>query len=700
MDHVIADGNIHKFQLDPKDTKKSGWYVCHQNHTRGGDLFYLMVCHDWRSGGQPKKFHTIKGRLSQEDKDFIQKQTDKAIKKNDDEKKKEQEKAAIAAEEKWNGLELDGSSEYLIKKQISQCPGLGIRYDNFSKDIYVPVRDPKGKLTSLQKIQRDGSKRFFPGGRVAGCFHILGDPDKNEIIYICEGFATAASVFYATGVATVCAFDSGKLPRCAKEIWSLYQNKKIIICGDDDTKGEKNTGRLAAEEAAKKSFGRSVFPDFFSQDGDPSDFNDLHCRQGIEEVVAQLQPMSLIEVNEPMSMEQIMHTKFPDEVEKNGRRKGTWENFRELIRRVGITVKYNLISKKESIVVPGDVGTIDNQANSSQAHILSWCERCEIPTGNVGIYITRLADKNPYNPVATWIDSEPWDGQSRLEDLYETIQSKNEPLKKLLMRKWLISAVAAAYRPDGVSAAGVLVLQGKQNIGKTNWTKHLAPAELDVIKDGAILRPDDKDSVFGVISKWIVELGELDATFRKSDMAQLKAFLTQDKDSIRRPYARTESYYARRTVFVASVNETQFLNDPTGNRRFWTIECESIDHSHCVNMQQLWAEVKTLYDAGETWYLTPVENEMLSEHNSSFETMDPIEEMIESAFAWNSPKASWRKLTAAEVAQQLGITIPTNKQTRDVGTALRKRGIDPKKNHGIWRFEIPLKRESILAGEA
>src|SRR5690606_39387898 len=148
-------------------------------------------------------------------------------------------------------------------------------------------------------------------------------------------------------------------------------------------------------------------------------------------------------------------------------------------------------------------------------------------------------------------------------------------------------------------AEGVLVFQGPQNLGKTSWLKSLAPRELRLIKDGMMLRPDDKDSVKQVCSFWLVELGELDSTFRRADIAQLKAFITQDTDVLRRPYARRESTYARRTVFFGSVNPREFLHDETGNRRYWTIECESINSRHGLDMQQVWAEVLELWRAGE-----------------------------------------------------------------------------------------------------
>lgn len=319
-----------------------------------------------------------------------------------------------------------------------------------------------------------------------------------------------------------------------------------------------------------------------------------------------------------------------------------------------------------------------------------------MPTGKIGDYLTYLADSNLYNPVAEWIMSKPWDGQSRLRDLYDTVTVEGDQaqqMKEAFMRRWLISAVAAAFEPDGVSARGVLVFQGEQYLGKTQWFKSLAPPELGVVQDGMLLRPDDKDNVKQVVSHWLVELGELDATFRKSDIAQLKAFIPRKRDILRRAYARKESEFARRTVFFASVNPTEFLHDPTGNSRYWTIACKSIDHQHGINMQQLWAEVLELYRAGETWLLEQEEFEGLNEQNKGFEVIDPIEEVIETGLEWSDPVGMWRWASATDVLRELGFERPSVSDSTKAALFLRARNGGASKRTGKSRLlRVPLKR--------
>ena len=368
---------------------------------------------------------------------------------------------------------------------------------------------------------------------------------------------------------------------------------------------------------------------------------------------------------------------------------------------MGVVVRYNVIRKDIELIIPGSRFSVDNRANASLAWLASACTRFGVPNGPLGDFLCYMADQNLYNPVATWITSKPWDGVTRLNALYNTIKAEGEDedyriwdIKAAMMRRWMISACAAAFNPEGVSAHGVLVLQGNQYLGKTKWFKGLVPAHLGVIQDGLMLRPDDRDSVKQVVSYWLVELGELDATFRKSDIAQLKSFLTRDRDVLRRAYAKMESEYARRTVFFASVNPRQFLHDPTGNRRYWTISCEEINHDHDLDMQQVWAEVyETLYAKGETWYLTPDEMTALNDQNKDHEVLDPIRERILTRLNWDEPQSMWRWMTATDVMTEVGFDRPTRADVTQTGQILTElNGGQRRKSNGKHLSLVPMRR--------
>jgi len=184
---------------------------------------------------------------------------------------------------------------------------------------------------------------------------------------------------------------------------------------------------------------------------------------------------------------------------------------------------------------------------------------------------------------------------------------------------------------------GVLTLQGAQGIGKTRWVTSLVPDPLlreMVIKVDHHLDGSNKDSILGAVTHWIVEIGELDSSFRK-DVARLKGFLTSDHDKVRRPYARTESEYPRRTVFYASVNQTDFLVDTTGNSRWWTIPVTKVDYEHQIDMQQLFAQLAEDLKNGAQWWLTREEEDLLEHYNAQHRIASFIRESILEAIDLN-----------------------------------------------------------------
>lgn len=369
----------------------------------------------------------------------------------------------------------------------------------------------------------------------------------------------------------------------------------------------------------------------------------------------------------------------------------TLENFRALVERLEWTIRYNVIKKAIEILIPGESFTRDNRDNAALACMLSECEKVRMPTKHVAQYLIRVADENQYNPVATWIMSRAWDGVSRLSSFYDTVQSTS-PMKEKLMRKWGIQAVAAAFSPDGIAAQGILTFVGPQNIGKTTWFRKLVPEELglDVVLTGHTLDLKSKDSIFIGLTYWIVELGELDATFKKSEVSAMKAFITQPQDKLRRPYAAVESNFGRRTVFGGSVNGEEFLADPTGNRRYLTIPVDSFAFDHALDMQQVWAEFYSLWQGGEAFFLSMNEVSELNDHNEQFTIIDPLGERIAASFGWGDHVAMWKWATVTEILMKVGVREPTKGQTIAASAVLKKlNGNQRKKSNGRVVFAIP-----------
>lgn len=384
---------------------------------------------------------------------------------------------------------------------------------------------------------------------------------------------------------------------------------------------------------------------------------------------------------------------FPHMGDK-GQPLNTVENLAYLLDQYGITARYNIIRKNVEVNIPGRNYSADNRANASLAELTSMCARNRMPQSMLADYVKLIADANAFNPVADWITSKPWDGVSRLQQLCDTVKAKSDQaLKDALMRRWLLSVVAALFMPHGFESHGALVFTGPQGTGKTTWFRRLMPSELGAVLTGAMVDPAQKDTITNAIGHCIVELGELDATFRKADIARLKAFITQPIDKLRRPYDRIESEYQRRTVFCASVNDDRYLVDDTGNRRWWTVPVVSINYLHDIDMQQLWAEVLELHRQGEQHWLTADENEALGKLNEEHENVDPVEEMILAAFDWEAlPPAGFKPMTASDVLMLIGFDKPNKAQATHASKVLKRlTGKDPLRTAKGRFFSMPPK---------
>ena len=405
------------------------------------------------------------------------------------------------------------------------------------------------------------------------------------------------------------------------------------------------------------------------------------------------------EAPKPIRPQKLERTQFPDPASGQGGPPATIENVDCLREQHGIVVRYNVIKKKTEIIIPGVEGATDNYDNNAITHLCSLAARHGMATGPIPAIIETIADRNPYNPVADWIRSEPWDGDDRLDAICATLVTLEEfplDLKRTLIVKWQLSCVAAALMLRGFYSRGVLTLQGPQSIGKTSWCRSLIP--LLWLRDLALkldhhLDGNNKDSILGAITHWIVEIGELDSSFKR-DIARLKGFLTNDKDKIRRPYARVEAEYGRRTAFLATVNQSDYLVDSTGNSRWWTIPVVEIDYNHEIDMQQVWAQLAVRFEAGDQWWLTPEEELQLAEWNSRHRSFSMVEDVLSEVVDWDEVRSgTGKQLTATDLLICAGMERPTNPQAKECAAILRERLGEPKRINGRMKWRVPLRPE-------
>lgn len=385
----------------------------------------------------------------------------------------------------------------------------------------------------------------------------------------------------------------------------------------------------------------------------------------------------------------------------------TIENLEHMLRCYGIGLRYNEMTHLREVDIPQFEASEDNRDERAMNLVHNLCVINGMAFGvdHLSGAVSTIAERNCYHPVKQWIESKVWDGHSRLEALCDTLAVRDPGMaayRNRIMKRWLVSGAAALYSKDWSHKYELaLTLQGLQGKGKSFWFLSLLPTELRAVKDNMELDPRDKDDVFRLAGHFIVELGELDTTFSKTTLGRLKGFMSQTSDKLRRPYARCDSVMKRRTIIGSSVNKPDFLLDDTGNRRWLTLPCISAKWQHGIDMQQLWAEMKVLFEQGEQWWLTDEERAEVDHVNERFEATIPVVEMLQDAFEFlrpgeqddlpgmERPKVEDRKalrITATQVAALFGLA-KDRKTVSEAGAALRKlTGAESVKSNGqmVW----------------
>ncbi len=331
-------------------------------------------------------------------------------------------------------------------------------------------------------------------------------------------------------------------------------------------------------------------------------------------------------------------------------------------------------------------------------------------------YITQYATRHKYNPVLELIQATKWDGIDRVGQIYEIFKipadTEEGLYSRIYIQKWLMQGICGLFNDieNPFSLDIILIFQGKQGIGKTRFFEMLA-LKSAYFGEGICLDPRDKDSIIQATSKWISELGELGSTMRK-DMDSVKAFLTKSTDEYRTPYGRASLHYPRMTSFVGTVNDSKFLIDETGNRRFVTIPLAPdlvIDYETQIkpfNALQLWAQVLTVVEeqcklTGRTkascFRLTEHEKQVLEKRNAEFtkplkgemEVLDILEEqqMPEKGYTCTT-----KEMTVLQFIQLHNLKYDANV----IGKVLKKYGYESKRkrmNGEMTRvIELPFKQ--------
>lgn len=494
---INADGFVHKFSGRGECHEKTEWYIA--SYELDTDSCFRLTCtynsHHSSLKRDENYVFTSKNKNNplEEERGELDIMQDRVAKMQREraanalaQNKQKTSNAAIEAQGAFSRAKTSGTSSYLIRKKIRECGVIRFEKDTLTEEdiLLVPLRDAVGNITTLQRIYPtkrelfgDGKKidkKFDSGGKKKGCFHTIGELKDGIQVNIVEGFATGASVYEATKVTTVIAFDAGNINPVISNLKQKYSNLDICICGDDDwhlvQKGSKNEGKEKAMQAARKHNSKVTFPKFhgkkFDDVGAPlTDFNDLHVHLGIEEVQKQIIEVKNNEIQKTIE-EQVV-----EELNKKHAVVHLDRTFilTEKLHPVSSVTDFILESKRsfkdfyENQNIKGSNGTIINKANI-------WLKDAKRRQYENIIFDPSSKGCNPlfYN-IWKGFRCEPVKGDCSLywKHLEENICSGNHEHYRYL-RKWL--AYIFQY-PDKIHTA--IVLLGTQGVGKNSFVEPL-----------------------------------------------------------------------------------------------------------------------------------------------------------------------------------------------------------------------------------
>ncbi|MDE5582678.1 MAG: hypothetical protein K2J08_03090 [Ruminococcus sp.] len=522
-------------------------------------------------------------------------------------------------------------------------------YQNMNRDkiaVKNIYRKPDDSKTAIWYRYEGNSLVKGLNGLKMPLYHVYNLADNTKPVFIVEGEKDVETMEQLGFIATTSPNGAGA--KWKSDYTSFFSGFDVIILADNDEVGLKSATNIA-ENIIQTARSVKLVPsqalyEPLQPKGDISDIVDcigsVKATQLIENV---LNGNEYIFTSKPSSE--------PQQVKTSTKKQQiiTYELFAEFLEKQGYSIRYNQITHNFEFFGFDENESKEHLAENVPTILYDQLKLIYTHATKQIImdYITRYATRNKYNPILNAIKAVKWDEKDHVTQIYDIFKIPTDTEEGIYSRififKWLKQCVCGLFNDieNPFSLDIILIFQGPQGIGKTRFFEMLA-LNSNFFGEGICLDPRDKDSIMQATSKWISELGELGSTMRK-DMDSVKAFLTKSTDEYRTPYGKASLHYPRMTSFVGTVNDTEFLIDQTGNRRFVTIPLAPdlvIDYNTQIkpfDALQLWSQIYNIVkdeDKSSCFRLNEDEKRFLEKRNSAFvkpmkgecEVLDILEE--------------------------------------------------------------------------
>ena len=366
-----------------------------------------------------------------------------------------------------------------------------------------------------------------------------------------------------------------------------------------------------------------------------------------------------------------------------------------------ISLRFNEITSRVEYEIPAD-NTDAHRFMPVNDRIVNslWSQMSTITRVNIqDMYRVIESDYVPvFNPFKAYLNnlcqSVKFVGdRDYIQELAQTVRVKGGEQEQMLwhlyLKKWLVGMVASWISDDVVNNV-ILVLIGEQGAYKTTWFNYLLPPPLKqyfYTKTNA--NRMSKDDILTLAQYALVCCEELD-TMRPAELNQLKAAVTMPSIDERAAYAHYHEHRKHIASFCGTGNNTQFLSDPTGNRRWLPFEVESIvsPRDHPFHYEGIYSQALALYESGFQYWFTKEEIQELNRHNRQFETPHLERELVSLYFRVPQEGENGMFMTSARAIQIIGTGISQKLNPTRVGLSFNELGFQRVRYHGIRGYLV------------
>lgn len=302
-----------------------------------------------------------------------------------------------------------------------------------------------------------------------------------------------------------------------------------------------------------------------------------------------------------------------------------------------------------------------------------------------------------FDPIREYLEGLTWDGEDHFDKLTNSITTDDDSFFRIAFKKYLISAIHCWLTEKGINEQ-ILILAGKQNVGKSTLARNLTPTSMkEYLYQGSILQ-NKNDFLKHVSRKMFIILDEIDNVAGR-DVPLLKELITREKVETRLAYQKNDINEQRRASFIGTTNVSQPLRDLSGSRRMLTFYIKDIIKDVKVDFDQLWAQIYSLYNAGEVCRFSENEIEYICKRNEKFTYRDMVAESILKYFELtDSPEF---RLTNKQIAKEIMADVGHSKLSmpflQKTGSILNQMGVTRKKSNGNVYYHIKKRDKQVDA---